>query len=73
MLVDDVMHADPRAAVEAVLGPVEHFARVEEPAPRRRTRRETSMNAVTVDFDQLFGPRNTDTTRLLSFGSKSAS
>jgi hypothetical protein len=73
VLVDDTMHADPRAAVEAVLGPVEHFARVEKPTPRRRTRRETSMNAVTVDFDQLFGPRNTDTTRLPSFGSKSAS
>jgi hypothetical protein len=74
VLVDSEMHADSRAAVEAVLGPVELLVRVEKAQPRRRApRREGSLDAVSQSaLDQLFGLGGPDTTSLRRFGSRSA-
>jgi hypothetical protein len=74
VLVDAAMHADPRAAVEAVLGTVEDFVRVESAPLDVGTDTKTSMDVMSGDMlDQLFGLRSPDTTGLRPFGSKSAS
>ena len=74
VLVDAAMHADPRAAVEAVLGTVEDFARVES-APRDvGTDAKTPMDVISAEMlNQVFGLSRPDPTGLRPFGSKSAS
>jgi hypothetical protein len=73
VLVDAGMHADPCVAVEAALGGVKDFARVEKALPRRRARRKNFMDSVSENLlDQLFSG-SFDTTGLRSFGSRSAS
>jgi hypothetical protein len=70
VLVNCAMHADPSAAVEAVLGPVDYFARIENTPPRRPRRRKTSMDVVSqAVLDQLLGLRSPDTSGLRSFRS----
>jgi hypothetical protein len=58
VLVNGEMHADARAAVEAVLGPLDDFQPAES-APRRRRRRAPSMDAASQSLlDQVFGSEN---------------
>jgi hypothetical protein len=60
VLVNSKMHADARAAVEAVLGPVVYFVPVEKSSPRRSRRRRSALdveNPSVVDFNELFGIR----------------
>jgi hypothetical protein len=74
VLVDAAKHADSRAAVEAVLGQVEDFARVEEAPGDVRPDTRAAMDLTSAEMlDQLFGPRSPEPSGLRSFGSKSAS
>ena len=74
VLVDGAMHAEPRAAVEAILGPLDCFVQVENTPTRRSRQGKTSMDVVSVDvLDQLFGLTSPDLTGLRTFGSKSGS
>jgi hypothetical protein len=59
VLVNGEMHADARAAVEAVLGPLDDF-RPAQSAPRRRTRRQApAMDALSQSLlDYPFGSEN---------------
>jgi hypothetical protein len=74
VLVDAAMHADHRAAVEAVLGTVEDFTRVEEAPYDVEPDAKAAMDVVSGDMlDQLFGLSTPELTGLRPFGSKSAS
>jgi hypothetical protein len=58
VLVNGAMHADPRPATEAVLGPLDDF-RLAKDMPRRRSPRRDSLDAVSQSvFDQLFDDQN---------------
>jgi len=72
VLVDAGLHADPRAAVESVLGPVEDLARIEKPPTRRSRTRKSSLDVVSQSLiDRLLDFTGRDPTSLRSFGSKS--
>jgi hypothetical protein len=60
VLVNDTMHDDPRAATEAVLGPLDDF-RLAKDTPRRRSRRQgDAMDVVSQSLlDQLFSSSGT--------------
>ena len=74
VLVDATMHADPRAAVEAVLGTVEDFARVEGGPDDVEPDAKAPMDVMNAEMlNQLFGLNSPDPTGLRPFGSKSAS
>ena len=73
VLVDGAMHAEPRAAVEAILGPLDYFVQVEDTPTRRSRQGKTPMDVVSVEvIDQIFGIEAADITGLRSFGSKIA-
>lgn len=73
VLVNAAMHADVRAAVQAVIGPVEYFVRIENVAPRPSGRPEATMTVLSQSvLNQLFGLESPDPTGLRSFGSRSA-
>ena len=74
VLVDAAMHADPRGAVEAVLGTVEDFTRVESARHDVEPDAKAAMDVMSGDMlNQPFGLSSPDPTGLRPFGSKSAS
>lgn len=73
VLVNVERHPDPRAAVEAVLGPVEDFVPVEKTSTKRTRKRKSSMEVVSQSLiDQLFANNAGNAGGLRSFGSRSA-
>jgi len=63
------MHADPRAAVEAVLGPIDDLRPAGDPRRPRPLTLPGSMDVVSQSvLDQLFGPKNPDITGFRPFG-----
>jgi hypothetical protein len=71
VLIDIALHANPRAAAEAVIGAIDHLSRIESASPRRRRQRKTSMDVVSQSvLDQLLSGSR-DTAGLRSFGSTS--
>lgn len=73
VLINVERHPDPRAAVEAVLGPVEDFVPVEKTSTKRTRKRKSSMEVVSQSLiDQLFANNAGNAGGLRSFGSRSA-